>query len=38
MAAMPMKFPPVARPAAFIAGALAFAIAAVGCTSGSAAP
>ncbi len=38
MAAMPMKFPPVARPAAFIAGALACAIAAVGCTSGSAAP
>jgi pimeloyl-ACP methyl ester carboxylesterase len=38
MAAMAMKFPPVACPAAFIAGALALAVAAVGCTSGSAAP
>ena len=33
MAAMPMKLLPVARPAAFIAGALACAIAAAGCTS-----
>ena len=34
MAAMPMKFLPAARPATFIAGALACAIAAAGCTSG----
>ena len=34
MAAMPMKLLPAARPAAFIAGALACVIAAAGCTSG----
>jgi pimeloyl-ACP methyl ester carboxylesterase len=37
MAAMPMKLLPAARPAAFIAGALACVIAAAGCTSGGSA-
>ena len=37
MAAMPMKLPPAARPAALIAGALVCVIAAAGCTSGGSA-